>query len=596
MYTKRPVYQIKNTIEWDVGTPTGDDVEFIEENNLDMYSGFDIFKINRENNTSKLIASLDNEQKSLIDLGDGEYKLFRSGSVFTGSAYNTRGTKINSVKNDDSIVKGFRYGDHISYNIIPSPMISSYLDRFGRRLIMSDIKTSNIDFNVEDREKPRNIIIDSYNIKLNNPQEGVTEKSTYDITVNFKPLNGDGIGPITVFDRRGNQRTSHGYYEVSGSNGVVNTILQPSIAKGQWAEYANPPRAGKDLLITKADGQPGLNGFNRETDIIQYSDTVLSGVFKPSKVMPWENQSEAWASAPKVQYKISAISSNEQKSSSSLAVYLTPLQDIAPVYVRDYFVAGSDMRAPDGIVLSWALRGEGVSSSFVEVWKGVGMSRGGLAPEIKLERKGIFSAQTRTVNFNAAAPTGAGIETVVEGAPEPEASVITAGSVERTLYTLIDNDRDIKLTNLADTIIVRYALRLIHPRDADPALPENFPRQASKFQYYRSDVEGSLEYGTTNYLELEIKRRRKPDSGADLIGGLEPQVVRALKKRTPIVDDPAEDPPEWTLYKNGGVIKTRKEFVLSPTKNADRNVTLVIFEPKSGLYTEKTYNMKKIRD
>ena len=496
-YIKRPVYQIDNKLEWDNPEFIGDDVEFIQQNNLDMYSGIDIFKCSIQDKSSELVASLTEDVQELIDAGDGNLKLYRSSSIYVGDAKNPGYT--NSIRNDDAIIKGFKYDNNIAYRIVPSPLVSSDLDIFGRRIFLSDIKTSDIKFDVKDEQAPRSVTIDSYDIKSN------SDNSMYEVVINFQPLNGDGVGEISLLDKAGRVQKRRGYYEVSGSD-FIDDVQQPN----NWAKFKNPPRSGIDLLIANEK-------FDRETDIIQHTSNVVSGSVEEP-----------------IDYKITAVSYNKQKSETIQQIFLTQLKEIAPIHSQVSYLSN---QTPDAVILKWALRGEGDDSNFVEVYKGMGKKDS----EIKLNRLGIF-------------------ESTVEEIVDPTTQV------RKTVYEFVDND--IKLESETDILIVKYALRLVHPRDAE----KSSGRQASKFQYYTANRIGDLTPGSRP-LSLQLQKRRRKDFGDYIIPTLSATDVRKMQKNA---------------------IVTKREFKLASRKNVDRTIMLVIFEPKTGLYTEKKFNLKKI--
>lgn len=503
-YIKKPVYYIENDMSWPDAELLGDDVDFMRENNLTLYSGIDIYKTNRQAGSTNLIASLNNDINALVDKGDDVLHLYRSDSAYTGTPEDPGYT--NSIKNDDAKVNGFTYGDNISYTIVPSPTIDKNLDLYGRRIFLSDVKANNIKFDVNDEQPPRGVTVDSYDVKFNEVNE------TAFCTINFKPLNGDGTGQILLV-KNGGTVVKEGHYEVSSSITGKHIIHQPST----WTSFKNPPRAGSDSLIPNKQ-------FDRQTDIIQFEDLIPNTtIFTPPEDNP-------------IEYDITAFSHNKQSSvPTDLQVFLTQLKEIAPVYTQISYLNNEN---PESVVLKWALRGNGANSNYVEIYRGVG--RGD--EEIILERLGI-------------------VQVTSEQEENPDTGKM------QTIYEYTDND--IALKSDTDIFTVKYALRLVHERDRD----KKTGFQASKFQYYTSNRIGDLNPGSKP-LAVTIQKRPKADFKDYTIPALSADEVRRMHKNA---------------------IFTKREFKITQTKDSNRTVTLIILEPKSGLYTEKKFNLKKTK-
>lgn len=509
MYVKRPVYEIANSLNWDEPEFVGGDTEFIQENQLDQYSGIDVIKVDKDEQTSILISTFDKDDviSSMTDFGDNTYKINRKNSAIQGDPRNLG--NANSVLNDDSITQGFRYDSNYSYRVVPSPLVSATNDAYGRRIFLSDVSTNDIEVTAVDGNNPRPVEVDSYRVVYNE------QSNNYTIKIYFKPLNGDGIGKVSLLNSLGDTIQKQGFYEVSGVLGETK-IYQPA---NNSDGFKNPPRAGTDLLLTNKT-------FDRQTDTILYTETIPSASYN----LPLE-------------YKIKAVSFTGQSSEITQNINLTQLKNIAKVHASIGYTGNN---TPSSVVLNWLLEGEGQPSKFVEVYRGATLQN--TDKPTNLTSLGIFEASTEQIEY----PPG-------------------SGNTE-TLYEFIDD-------NILDFELVgnpfyysRYAIRLIGEEEATNAKTSGF--NASDFQTYRTLQRGTKSWLPPQTLTIKIEKREAKDFKNYVIPGLSAEDVRKLQNKA---------------------IITKKEFKLTSKKDVDRKVTLVIYEPKTGLFTEKKYNLKKLK-
>ena len=499
-YIKRPIYKTNNKLSWVTPTFEGEDVEFMKENDMPMYSGIDVYKTIKREKDTFLIGSLDNDIDSIDDSGNiNRFYFYRSGSFYKEFE------DADSILNDDAISKGYRIGDKYSYRVIPSPFVSFETDKFGRRIFLSDIKVNNNDSDPGEFIVPRKVDIDGYIVSYDKINK------TYTTKIYFQPLNGGGIGPVQL-----GQEKFKGYYEISSSINGIENIDQTTL----YSSYSNPSRFGTDLLLVNQD-------FNRKVDLQSHELSFISGSQNINSI----------------DIKITPVDFKKNKGEiTSISTRLRTMKRVAPVYSQTSY---DGQGIPTSNIFKWVLEGDGEASSHVEIYRGI--TKRGSEDNLVLNSLGIFNVDSEQVPF-----------------PDESSGVI------RTVYEYIDEDIE-EFLNDSDVFIAKYAFRLIHSEDAT----KQDDKQISDFQINVTGYIGSRVPSLVSNMTLILQKRTVQDF-SDYVDfpGLTAQEVRERQQQ---------------------VIITNQEFQIEAINSDERDVTVVIYEPESGLYTEKTYNLKEIK-